>query len=138
MKMNMEVVGSKKNLKGLGKTGSNSVVCAWSCTFFLAMISCLLAAIFMPVTQIYTDLCFAIDDFPIKMGGSSSDSSSSSSSSSSTTPAASDDGQPDIISGCWEGQSIFDILGLADSMTFTKSTWHSNCIVIFLNACRVN
>jgi hypothetical protein len=99
------------------------------------MISCLLAAIFMPVTQIYTDLCFAIDDFPIKMGGSSS---SSSSSSSSTTPAASDDGQPDIISGCWEGQSIFDILGLADSMTFTKSTWHSNCIVIFLNACRVN
>lgn len=118
MKMNMEVVGTEKKLKGLGKMGSNSVVCAWSCTFFLAMISCLLAAIFMPVTQIYTDLCFAIDDFPIKMGGSTTPADSSSVSS--TTPAASDDGQPDIISGCWEGQSIFDILGLADSMTFTK------------------
>ena len=40
-----------------------------------------------------------------------------SASSSSTTPSASGN-KPDILNGCWKGESIFDILGLADSMTF--------------------
>lgn len=105
-KKNPRLQGKVNKLGKLGGMGSRSVVCAWSMTFFFGVVSCLLAAIFMPVAQLYTDACYGIHDFPIKMAPPPSPSSTD------------DDASPDIIGGCWKDQSIFDILGLADSMTF--------------------
>ena len=124
MKMNTEVttigagsVASNQNLSGkvnkltsMGACGGRTVACAWCSTFTFAMVSCLLAALFMPVAQIFADVCYAIDDFPLKLGASTS----------STDDSASSGNSTNIFKGCWDGESIFDILGMADSMTFVN------------------
>ena len=101
---NPNLQGNVIRLKGFGKLGSRSVACSWSCTFLLAMVSGIVAAIFMPVGLVYTDICYAIDEFPLKMGQMN---------------GGSEAGSADILGGCWKGDSIFNILGLGDSMTFT-------------------
>ena len=67
---NPNLSGNVNVLNASGKMGSRSVACAWSCTFFLGMISCILAAIFMPVAQVFADVCYAVDDYPLKMSQS--------------------------------------------------------------------
>jgi hypothetical protein len=101
---NPKLQGNVNKLTSLGGMGSRSVVCAWSMTFFFGIVSCLLAAIFMPFAQVYSDACYGLNDLPLKMGG--------------PDKMTGQEAQPDIIGGCWEDKSIFDILGLADSMKF--------------------
>ena len=116
-KKNPRLQGNVNKLGKLGGMGSRSVVCAWSMTFFFGIVSCVLAAIFMPVAQLYSDACYGLNDFPIKMAPSPS-LVPSPSSTDDDDDASSMNASPDIIGGCWKDQSIFDILGLADSMTF--------------------
>ena len=112
---NPKLMGNVNKVGAIGGCGARTVACAWYTTFMFAAISCLLAALFMPVAQVLTDVCYAVEDYPLKMGNAAG--ATPSASSSSTTPSASGN-EPDILNGCWKGESIFDILGLADSMTF--------------------
>ena len=118
------MAGKVRKLKSIGSCGARFVACSWVVTFFFASISSLLGGVFMATSRVYSDTCIVLDDFPLKIselvadsgsgqGGPGSMSGTSSSSSGNTT---------DIVKGCWEDKSIFDILGLGKSLTFNKQS----------------
>ncbi len=113
-----DLEGDVFRLSGGGTCGARFVACAWYSTFLWGGISCLFAAVFLPVGRVAGDACFALHDFPLKVSNAEPSSSSSSSSAS-----ASASNTTDVLAGCWEDKSIFTILGLDDALTFDNINW---------------